>query len=124
MSQNAITQAVGALKLVPVFINSPGIISRATIIGAAHEAVTLLEGLPPVTAELAEVFRMVDAVLLDGQVAYVTPTRSPERPYGAVVADQLGRLCATATGKTKEGLAELIRLQLVPRKEEFGEVSA
>ena len=70
MSQNAITQAVGALKLVPVFINSPGIISRATIIGAAHEAVTLLEGLPPVTAELAEVFRMVDAVLLDGQVAY------------------------------------------------------
>lgn len=124
MSQNAITQAVGALKLVPVFINSPGIISRATIIGAAHEAVTLLEGLPPVTAELAEVFRMVDAVLLDGQVAYVTPTRSPERPYGAVVADQLGRLCATATGKTKEGLAELIRLQLVPRKEGFGEVSA
>jgi len=124
MSQNAITQAVGALKLVPVFINSPGIISRATIIGAAHEAVTLLEGLPPVTAELVEVFRMVDAVLLDGQVAYVTPTRSPERPYGAVVADQLGRLCATATGKTKEGLAELIRLQLVPRKEGFGEVSA
>lgn len=124
MSQNAITQAVGALKLVPVFINSPGIISRSTIIGAAHEAVTLLEGLPPVTAELAEVFRMVDAVLLDGQVAYVTPTRSPERPYGAVVTDQLGRLCATATGKTKEGLAELIRLKLVPRKEGFGEVSA
>ncbi|KWS32843.1 hypothetical protein AL065_14715 [Pseudomonas amygdali pv. ulmi] len=81
-------------------------------------------GLPPVTAELAEVFRAVDAVLLEGQVAYVTPTRCPERPYGAVVADAKGRLCATATGKSKEGLAELIRLQLVPQKEGHGEDAA
>ncbi|MBP1087038.1 MULTISPECIES: hypothetical protein [Pseudomonas] len=121
MTLNAITHAVGALKLVPMHLNHPTIVSRSTLIGATSEALSMLDGLPTVTAELAEVFRMVDAVLLEGQVAYVTPTRCPERPYGAVVADLKGRLCATATGKSKEGLAELIRLQLVPQKEGHGE---
>lgn len=121
MTLTAINQAVGALKLVPMFLNHPTVISRATLIGATTEALELLQGLPPVSAELAEVFRRVDAVIQEGQVAYVTPTRCPERPYGAVVADAHGRLCATATGKTKEGLAELIRLQLLPPSEGYGE---
>ncbi|WP_122688876.1 hypothetical protein, partial [Pseudomonas viridiflava] len=112
------------LKMVPMHLNHPTIVSRSTLIGATTEALSMLEGLPPVTAELAEVFRMVESVLLEGQVAYVTPTRCPERPYGAVVADAKGRLCATATGKSKEGLAELIRLQLVPQEEGHGEDAA
>lgn len=124
MKQNALTQAVGALKLVPMYLNNPTIISRATMIGASAEAVALLEGLPSVTVELAEVFRCVDAVIHDGQTAYVTPTQSPEYPYGAVVADQNGHICATATGKTKEGLAELIRLKLLPLPEGYGESAA
>lgn len=124
MTLNAITHAVGALKLVPLHLNHPTIVSRATLIGASAEATTLLESLPPVTTELAEVFRLVDAVIGEGQVAYVTPTKCPERPYGAVVADSRGRLCATATGKTKEGLAELIRLQLQPPTEGHGEKPA
>lgn len=124
MTLNAITHAVGALKLVPMYLNHPTIVSRATLIGASTEATTLLESLPPVTAELAEVFRLVDAVIGEGQVAYVTPTKCPERPYGAVVADSSGRLCATATGKTKEGLAEMIRLQLLPPTEGQGEKPA
>jgi len=121
MNQTAITHAIGALRLVPMFLNHPTIISRATLIGATTEALTMLEGLPPVTTELAEVFRLVDAVVQEGQVAYVTPTNSPERPYGAVIADEHGRLLATATGKSPEGLAELIRLQLLPRTEGSGE---
>ncbi|MCF9017367.1 hypothetical protein GIV21_04450 [Pseudomonas syringae] len=124
MTLNAITHAVGALKMVPMHLNHPTIVSRSTLIGATTEALSMLEGLPPVTAELAEVFRMVESVLLKGQVAYVTPTRCPERPYGAVVADTKGRLCATATGKSKEGLVELIRLQLVPQEEGHGEDAA
>ena len=28
MKQNAITQAIGALKLVPIFVNNPAIVSR------------------------------------------------------------------------------------------------
>ncbi|WP_122582034.1 hypothetical protein [Pseudomonas viridiflava] len=124
MTLNAITNAVGALKMVPMHLNHPTIVSRSTLIGATTEALSMLEGLPPVTAELAEVFRMVESVLLEGQVAYVTPTRCPERPYGTVVADAKGRLCATATGKSKEGLAELVRLQLVPQEEGHGEDAA
>ena len=121
---NAINSAVGALKLVPMYINHPTVISRATLIGASAEAVALLEALPSVSVELAEVFRCVDAVIAEGQVAYVTPVKCPEYPYGAVVADAKGNVLAAAKGKSKEGLAELIRLKLVPRKEGHGEESA
>ena len=124
MKQNVITQAIGALKLVPIFVNNPAIISRATLIGASAEAVALLEALPAVTAELAEVFQCVNAVINDGQIAYVTPTRCPEYPYGAVIADSKGQICATAMGKTKEGLTELIRLKLVPQQKGCGEDAA
>lgn len=121
---NAINSAVGALKLVPMYLNHPTVISRATLIGASAEAVVLLESLPCVSVELAEVFRCVDAVIAEGQIAYVTPVKCPEYPYGAVVADDEGNVLAAAKGKSKEGLAELIRLKLVPRKEGYGEESA
>lgn len=85
---NAYTQAVGTLKLIPIYLNCPGVISRATLVGAATEAVQLLESMPSLSVELAEVFRSVNAVILEGQTAYVTPTNSPEFPYGAVVADK------------------------------------
>lgn len=121
MKQNAITQAIGALKLVPIFVNNPAIVSRATMIGASTEAVALLEALPAASTELIEVFRCVNAVTSDGQTVYVTPTRCPEYPYGAVIADSEGHICAAAMGKTKEGLAELIRLKLLPPQEGYGE---
>ena len=121
MKQNAITQAIGALKLVPIFVNNPAIVSRATMIGASAEAVALLEALPATSAELIEVFRCVNTVISDGQTAYVTPTRRPEYPYGAVIADSEGQICAAAMGKTKESLAELIRLKLLPPQEGYGE---
>ncbi|MGK3120476.1 hypothetical protein QZH45_14085 [Pseudomonas corrugata] len=124
MKPNAINSAVGALKLVPMFLNHPTVISRATLIGASAEAVELLEALPCVSVELAEVFRCVDAVIGDGQVAYVTPVNCPEYPYGAVVADAKGNVLAAAKGKSKEGLAELIRLKLVPQMEGHGGGSA
>lgn len=124
MKPTAINSAVGALKLVPMYLNHPTVISRSTLIGASAEAVALLEALPCVSVELAEVFRCVDAVIAEGQVAYVTPVKCPEYPYGAVVADAKGNVLAAAKGKSKEGLAELIRLKLVPQKEGHGEESA
>ncbi len=124
MKPTAINSAIGALKLVPMYLNHPTVISRATLIGASAEAVALLEALPCVSVELAEVFRCVDAVIAEGQVAYVTPVKCPEYPYGAVVADAKGNILAAAKGKSKEGLAELIRHKLVPRKEGHGEESA
>lgn len=124
MKNNAILQALGALKLVPMHLNHPTIISRATLIDATTEAVALLEILAPATVELVDVFRCIDAVIRDDQTAYVTHTRSPEYPYGAVIADQNGHICATAIGKTKEGLAELIRLKLLPVPQGYGESAA
>jgi hypothetical protein len=118
---NAYTQAVGALKLIPIFLNCPGVISRATLIGASTEAVQLLESMPVLSTELAEVFRYVNNVIQDGQVAYVTPTNLPEYPFGAVITDEKGQICAAGMGKSKDGLAELIRLKLVPQSEGFGE---
>lgn len=121
---NAYTQALGALRLIPIYLDSPGVVSRATLIGAASEAIDLLDSLPCRTVELAEVFRCVNNVIQEGQVAYVTPTNSPEYPFGAVVADAKGNVCAAGMGKSKESLAELIRLKLMPPAEGFGEVAA
>ena len=121
---NAYTQALGALRLIPIYLDSVGVVSRATLIGAASEAIDLLESIPCRTLELAEVYRCVNGVIQEGQVVYVTPTNSPEYPFGAVVTDENGQICAAAKGKSKEGLAELIRLKLVPRSEGFGEDAA
>lgn len=119
MSQNAIRDAIVALKLVPMHFDQPHTISRSTLYGAAAEALARLERLPPAAVELAETYRAVANVCRTGDTAYVTPTTSPERPYGAVVVDATGRLAASATGKTIEGLAELIRLRLpVPAEED------
>ncbi|WMJ01370.1 hypothetical protein RBU55_07405 [Pseudomonas chlororaphis subsp. aurantiaca] len=120
---NAHTQALGALQLVPIFLNSSGIVSRATLLGASTEAAQLLGSIPCRVLELADVFRCVNDVIQPGQTAYVTPTNSPETPYGAVVADKNGQVCAVATGRSKEGLAELIRFQLQPAPVGYGEAS-
>ena len=121
---NAYTQALGALRLIPIYLDSPGVVSRATLIGATSEAIDLLGSIPCRVVELAEVYRCVSNVIHEGQTAYVTPTNSPEYPFGAVVADAKGQICAAGMGKSKEGLAELIRLKLVPQSEGFGEDAA
>ncbi|MCY1301942.1 hypothetical protein D9M70_515790 [compost metagenome] len=116
MNQNAIRDAMGALKLVPMFVDHPSLISRACLVGASHEALQRLEQVPAASIELHEAFRAVHAVCRDGDTAYVTATTSPERPYGAVVVNAAGHLVATACGKTIPGLAELIRLRLPPQE--------
>ncbi|WP_065259014.1 hypothetical protein [Pseudomonas bananamidigenes] len=121
---NAHCQALGTLRLIPIYLDSPGIVSRATLIGAASEAIDQLSALPMRVLELADVYRCVNSVIHEGQTAYVTPTNSPEYPFGAVVADEHGHVCAAAMGKSKEGLAELIRLKLLPPTEGRGENAA
>jgi len=124
MKQTPLDIAVGALKMVPVYFNQPGAVSRETLIGLSAEAVTALGSIPPLDLALAEVFRAVDAVTRLGQVAYVTPTNLPGFPFGAVVADQDGQVLAAAVGVSKEGLAETIRVKLLPHVEGHGEVCA
>lgn len=121
---NAHMQALGSLRLIPIYLDSPGIVSRALLLGAANEAAQMLGSVPMRVLELADVFRCVNDVIHEGQTAYVTPTNSPEYPFGAVVADENGNVCAAAMGKSKEGLAEMIRLKLLPPTEGHGEKAA
>lgn len=109
---NAHAHALVSLGLVPPYLDRTSIVSRATLIGATREDAERLASKPCRYLELAEVFRCVDQVIHEGQVAYVTPTNSPEYPFGAVIADAHGHVCAAGIGKNKEGLAELIRQKL------------
>lgn len=70
---------------------------------------------------LMEALEHVDTVLQPGQVAYITPTISGEHPFGAVVTNGLGEVCAAAMGSSKEHLAELISRKLQRYPEGTGE---
>ncbi|WEJ22984.1 hypothetical protein N0B28_06780 [Pseudomonas sp. SD17-1] len=70
---------------------------------------------------LMEALDHVDTVLQPGQVAYITPTISAVHPFGAVVTNGLGEVCAAAMGSSKEHLAELISRKLQRYPEGTGE---
>ncbi|WP_348658228.1 hypothetical protein [uncultured Stutzerimonas sp.] len=112
MNSNPITDAIGALKLVPIVHYHPDVVSADAMLGAAREAVERLQAIDPAALELAEVYRVVAAELAPGQTLYVTPTTDAVRPYGAVVTDAAGVLIVTAAGKTIDGLAMLVRMRL------------
>lgn len=63
----------------------------------------------------------VDEVIQTAQIAYVITTINPERPFGAVVTNAQGEICAAATGCSKEHLAEAVLAQLRPAQEGLGE---
>lgn len=70
---------------------------------------------------LMEAFDSVDQVINDDQIAYVTPTTSTSFPFGAVVTNGQGEVCAAAIGSSKEHLAELIHLKLLSIQKGIGE---
>lgn len=78
--------------------------------GRTQQAIALMEALDH-----------VDTVLQPGQVAYITPTISDVHPFGAVVTNGLGEVCAAAMGSSKEHLAELISRKLQRYPEGTGE---
>lgn len=70
---------------------------------------------------LMEAFDSVDQVIQDDQTAYITPTTSANFPFGAVVTNDQGEVCAAAMGSSKEHLAELIRVKLLSHSKGIGE---
>ncbi|PLP87397.1 hypothetical protein CYD26_21510 [Pseudomonas sp. FFUP_PS_473] len=83
---------------------------RADTAAQAEEAIALMEAQ-----------ECVDEVIQKGQIAYVITTVNPERPLGVVVTNDLGEVCAAATGRSKEHLAEVVRAKLRPSLERLGE---
>lgn len=71
--------------------------------------------------DLREALDSVNTVIRADQIAYITATTNPELPVGAVVTNDLGEICAAATGTCKEHLAQVIRTQLRPAQEGLGE---
>lgn len=70
---------------------------------------------------LMEAQDYVNSVISANQIAYVIPTITPARPFGAVVTDDQGEIHAAATGSCKQHLAEAVRAQLRPSPEGHGE---
>lgn len=81
-----------------------------TTTGRTKQAIALMEALDHIST-----------ALLEGQVAYIAPTTNAEYPFGAVVTNGRGELCAAAIGTDKEHLAELLRDKLRPHPEGNGE---
>lgn len=63
----------------------------------------------------------VNSVIGANQIAYVIQTVTPSRPFGAVVTDDQGTICAAVTGTCKHHLAEAVRAKLRPHPEGHGE---
>ncbi|MDD2056301.1 hypothetical protein N5D52_10270 [Pseudomonas sp. GD03860] len=75
----------------------------------SEQAIAMLEALEHLNG-------LIDA----NQIAYITPTTDPVHPFGAVVTNDQGDVCAAAKGTCKDHLAEVIRTQLRPKQEGGG----
>lgn len=61
---------------------------------------------------LMDVLDCVSNVLPDGMRAYITPTTDKANPFGTVVTNDQGDICATAFGNCKHALVETVRAKL------------
>ncbi|MNJ42727.1 hypothetical protein D3C77_377020 [compost metagenome] len=65
---------------------------------------------------MLEALERLNEVIGADQIAYITPTTDPIYPYGAVVTNDQGEVCAAAIGTCKDHLAEAVRTQLRPNQ--------
>lgn len=70
---------------------------------------------------LMEALDYVSEVLPTGLRAYVTPTTDEDQPFGTVVTNDQGDICATAYGSCKLTLANAVRTKLGQLPEGYGD---
>ena len=70
---------------------------------------------------LMEALDCVSDVLPEGLCAYITPTIDEDHPFGTVVTNDQGDICATAYGSCKHTLADAVRTKLGQHPEGHGE---
>lgn len=70
---------------------------------------------------LMEALDYVTDVLPEGLRAYITPTTDEEQPFGTVVTNDQGDICATAYGSCKLTLANAVRSKLGQLPEGYGD---
>lgn len=109
---NPIADAIGVVKLASMHHHNPTAVSAETVRGAADECIERLGAIPAHALELAALYCALFALLPLGWLPYVTLTGNPQRPFGAVIADEAGNIATTATGKSVEGLTLIIATKL------------
>jgi len=70
---------------------------------------------------LMEALDSVSDLLPEGLRAYITPTMDEDLPFGTVVTNDQGDICATAYGSCKLTLANAVRTKLGQLPEEYGD---
>ncbi|UVJ42533.1 hypothetical protein NVV94_18135 [Pseudomonas sp. LS1212] len=70
---------------------------------------------------MLEALDRLNEVIGADQIAYITPTTDPIHPFGAVVTNDQGEICAAAIGTCKDHLAAAVRTKLRPNEEGSGE---
>lgn len=70
---------------------------------------------------LMEAHTLLSAAVPDGHIAYITPTPWPSTPFAAVVTNNIGEMCAVATGSNKDDLVAKVRAKLGLASEGDGE---
>lgn len=70
---------------------------------------------------LMEALDSVSDLLPEGLRAYITPTMDEDLPFGTVVTNDQGEICATAYGSCKLSLANAVRTKLGQLPEESGD---
>ncbi|MFW3895920.1 hypothetical protein [Pseudomonas bharatica] len=61
---------------------------------------------------LMDAHEHLSASLPDGHVAYITPTPWPATPFAAAITNNIGEMCAVASGADKDDLVAKVRAKL------------
>lgn len=72
---------------------------------------------------LMEAHTYLTGALPDGHIGYITPTPWPATPFAAVVTNNIGEMCAVASGATKEDLVAKVRTKLGLATQGHGETA-
>jgi hypothetical protein len=111
-------QAIGALKLADLHLDHPGVVSRTIVQGACHAAIGRLQSNQPHADDLVRLYtQLLDAIPL-GYLPHVTLMHAGPTQFGCVITDAEGKVVDRQTGKTTEGIAQIIRLRLTAPKAE------
>lgn len=114
MKSSALNNATGALKLALLQLDLPAVVSQAQLRSAALSAIEQLQSNAVHIDDLGRLYSAVLAVTPRFHLPHVTLTNDERGLYGVVITDRAGNVIDRQTGKTIEGLTQLIATRLQP----------
>lgn len=108
MKPNAITDAIGTLKLTGMHLNNRSAVAADVMQDAAAECIQRLQRIDTRQLQLLAIHEALAKVLPAGWLPYVTVTGEQERPYGAAIANETGYIFCHYVAKSIDGLVALV----------------